>query len=387
MLLIVDALFMCASGVAVYLLARRRKLLPILSVSLVFSYLLFYGVQNAMWFDVHSASFAAGFIAWFIYFLESKKFRFAWVFLILAITAKENIGLLTILISVIYFLWYKQKQLLLMAVVSLAYVLFIYLIYFPYIIQVDYLYQNNQGLLSNLNPLSLFDSHEKREAIFYTLASFGFLPFIYSLTLLPAAGDFATYFILASDLKASHGIFMHYRVTLAPLMIWAVILTIARYKRLNSLYVAAYLLVCTLAVQYVLHLPLSYLTKSWFWTEPAAVKHINVIKNELQPNAAVVAQNNIIPHISQRDKIYTLYPEKMQFDKNSPCGQPECDWFRWHGKPEFLFVDTSPEWDARHFLTDRETYIKGLENIEHAGVVTKVMQDETAILYKVNKSP
>ncbi len=385
MLLIVDALLISASAFAIYLLAKKHKLHPSLCVALPFSYLMFYGIQNAMWFDVHSSSFAAGFLAWFLYFIDSKKYKLSWIFLILAMTSKENIGLLTLLICGIYIFKYRAKQIIWMAVFSLVYLLFIYLVYFPYIVQKEYLYQNHQGLLSNLNPMSMVDSTEKREALFYTFASFGFLPILLPIYLLPAIGDFATYFILASDLTASHGIYMHYRVTLAPLIAWVLVLVLSRYRILNSKYIAAYLIISALVVQYMLHLPLSYLTKSWFWTPASGVVHIDQIKHMLPNNAAVVAQNNIIPHISQRDQIYTLYPEKKKFLlKDSPCGAEICDWFRWEGKPEFLFVDTSPEWDARHLLIDRESYIKGLENMKAKNIIDEYQIDGSAVLYKIN---
>lgn len=387
MLLMIEAGFICSSGMAVYLLAKKKNLNNFLNLSLLIGYLGFYGVQNAIWFDVHSASFAAAFLAWFLYFLESKKIRLSLLFLLLAITAKENIGFLTLLISLVYFIKRRDKLTLAFMSISLLYLLFIYNIYFPNIAHHQYLYQNKEGLLSNLNPLSFIDGQEKRKALLYSLGSFGFIPLFLPLYLLPAIGDFATYFILASDLTASHGVDLHYRITLAPLLSWATILVITRFKRLNNIYVGIYLITCTLIVQYALHLPISYLTKSWFWTEPSGVKNINTLKMQLSQNDSIVAQNNIIPHISQRDKIYTLYPEKKKFAKTSPCGQPECDWFRWEGNPKYLFVDTSSEWDARHFLTDTDNFVKGLTNIEKAGIVKKNRQKGNAVIYKVVRKP
>ena len=82
-----------------------------------------------------------------------------------------------------------------------------------------------------------------------------------------------------------------------------------------------------------------------------------------------------------------MYPETKQFTSHSPCGKPTCDWFRWEGNPKYLFIDTSPEWDARHLLTDRDTFIRGLANIEKAGIVTKYKQSGTAVLYIVKKHP
>jgi uncharacterized membrane protein len=384
MLLLLEAAFLCSGGIAVFLLARARALTVPVSLAILFSYLTFFGLQNAMWFDVHSASFGAAFMAWLLYFLHKNHTVGTLLFFLLAITAKENIAFITFFIGLIYFISRRNRISIVIMLASAAYLFFIFFIYFPHIIQIDYLYQNKEGLLSNLHPSSMLNSKEKLETIFYTLFSYGFLPLLNPLVLIPAFADLATYFVIGSDLTASHGLFMHYRVTLTPLLAWAAIGTIAKHKRLNTIPIALYLLIVVVLIQYMLHLPLSYLAKAWFWTEPSGVKHINKLKGELTSVDAVVAQNNIIPHISQRDKIYTLYPEKKKFDTpSSPCGESECDWFRWYGKPKYLFVDTSPEWDIRHFLADREKYEKGLENIEKAGIVRKYKQSGSAVLYTI----
>lgn len=385
MSLLLQAFFVCSGGIALYLLAKKRKIHIAINFALLISYLAFYGIQNALWSDVHSASFAAAFLAWFIYFLDSKKFWLTILFALLSITAKENIGLLTLLTSFVYFIKRRDKLTGIIMLLSSLYLLFMYLIYFPHLTNHKYLYQNSNGLFSNLNPTSMFDSQEKRQAIFYSLGSFGFIPLLLPLFLIPIFGDFATYFILASDLTASHGIFMHYRITLAPLLTWATIMTIARHDWLNNKYIAYYLIACTILIQYTLHLPLSYLSKQWFWTQPSGVNTISQMQKELDDTDALVVQNNIIPHVSQRNEIYTLYPEKKLFTTDSPCGEPLCDWFRWAGNPTYLFIDTSSAWDIRHLLTNRNDFIKGLENIEKAGIVTPYKRMGNTTIYKIQK--
>jgi len=388
MLILVRNAWFCFSGVAVYLLARKKGLNIFLGTTLVFAYLGFYGVQNAIWFDVHSASFATAFLMWFIYFLEIKKKLPAIIFFFLAITAKENIALLTFLTSFVFFVKQRTRLQIFFMTVSVGYLLFIFYIFFPQIIHVQYLYIAQNGIIDTLHPLSIFTNAENRQVYWFSLLSFGFLPLLSPLNLLPAIGDLATYFVFGTNLPAAQGLFGHYRITLTPFLIWSVIISVSRFKKLNKWYIGLYLIISTMFVQYALHLPLSYLSKQWFWTEPAAVKSITkVITAYLPKTAAVVAQNNIIPHISERDKIYTLYPEQEVFIKNSPCGQKACDWFRWFGTPEFLIVDTSPEWDARHLLVDRDPYIKGLKNLEKAGVIKKDVQVGTTILYFVKQNP
>lgn len=383
MLLILEAGFVCFSALGIYLTAKRHTLHDWICLALVVSYLGFYGVQNALWADAHSATFATAYLSWFIYFVDSRKYKYATIFLVLSILTKENIALLTFLTSLSFFITTKQKILLGYMTISLTYLLFVYLIFFPFVTPDQYLYQNEAGLFSNIHPVSLFDTSEKRDAILYSFLSFGFLPILAPTYLFAVFGDFATYFILASDLTASHGIFMHYRVTLTPLLSLSTVMAIKKFRFLNRKIFAIYLLICVLVIQYVLHLPLSYLSKQWFWITTSGVENIQKILNELPPNASVVSQNNIIPHISHRDEIYTLYPERKKFSTNSPCGQEECNWFRWFNKPTYLVVDTSPEWDARHLLTNREEYINGLQNLQTAGVIKKYKVFDSAIIYQV----
>lgn len=385
MLLLVQAAFVCSGGIATYLLCRNKKLSFPVSFALVISFLAFLGVQNAIWFDVHSISFAAAFLMWFLYFYERKQSLWTVVFFLLSITAKENIGMITLAIAAVYF--WKRRDVLsaFFMIASVMYLFFIFFIYFPHIIHFPYLYQNSGGLLSNLNPLSLVDTAEKRQTILYVFFSYGFMPFINPLSLLPALADLATYFVIGSDLTAAQGLAMHYRITLAPLLTWATIISIAKYKKyLDNYAIAAYLLVVILVCQYTLHLPLSYLTKQWFWQESPSVATINsVITNYLPPNASVVAQNNIVPHISHRDKIYSLYPTTKSFKEDSPCGKPTCHWFSWFDSPEYLLVDTASDWDARHLLEDRAEFIDGLQNLEKAGVVTVYKRIGTTTLYTI----
>jgi uncharacterized membrane protein len=388
MLLLVEAAVICFSGIPVYLLARKKGLKNIVSIPLLISYLAFYGVQGVMWFDTHSISYGAAFLMWFIYFLETKKNIPAVIFFLLAITAKENVGLITFLIGFVYFLKERRKVVLFFMAMSFVYVTFIFFIYFPYIVHMNYLYANSGGLFSNLNPISLADTTEKQQVLWYSLLSFGFLPLLSPLYLIPAIGDLSTYFVIANQLSGAQGLFGQYRVTLAPLLMWSTIISLSKYKKLNTWYIGVYIILCTMLVQFFLHLPLSYLTKQWFWAQPSGVNNINsVIRKYLPTNASVVSQNNITPHLSHRDQIYTLYPEKKLFQKHSPCGETMCDWFRWYGSPEFMIVDTSVDWDSRHLLTNRDEYIRGLQNIERAKVVQKYQQIGSAILYKVNFNP
>lgn len=111
----------CISGLAVYKLAIFKKLKPVVAFALLISYLSFYGIQQAIWSDVHSLVFAAGFLAWFIYFLEKEKVYLSFLFFALALICKEDIALLTLLVSIVQLVIKKNKLSLLFIFLSILY--------------------------------------------------------------------------------------------------------------------------------------------------------------------------------------------------------------------------------------------------------------------------
>jgi uncharacterized membrane protein len=386
-LIILQAAGICLSAILVYKLARKYNLHKLTSNILVVAYLMFYGVQFALWTDVHSSVFGASLVMAFIYFLDSRKYKLTLLFFLLSITAKESVGSAIFFISCVYF-WYRREKVILTYLIgSAVYMLFIFYVFFPYIMHVKYLYANADGLFSNLNPLSLVDTQEKREAIIYSFASWGFISLLSPITLLPILSHFFKFFVVASDLQGAQGLFGQYRIGLAPLFAFATIWTLKRLNNRWQIIMGFWLLLTTFSLQYILHLPLSYLTKQWFWSEPQAVKNINILIAGVSKDVPLVAQNNIIPHISERDTIFTLWPAKKNFSKNSPCAKEICDWFKWDGTPQYLIVDISGDWDARHLLEDRQDFISGLQSLEKTGVIRKHQTLGNATIYKIMRSP
>jgi uncharacterized membrane protein len=387
LLLLLQAFAVTFSAIPLFLLAKEKKIHTWICYALLISFLLFYGIQNALWADVHSLAFAAALIPWHIYMLEKKNTKWTWITFVLLLTCKEDIALITLLINFVYFVTNKQKIHLILMLLSVFYLVLLFGIYYPYFTPNGYRFAHGESLVSRLQLSDMYNTPEKKSVLFYSFAWFGGIPLITPLYLLPALTDLAHYFVIGKYVTSAQGMFLHYRVTLASLLLWPTIYAIAKYKRLNTKYVALYILFFALLFQYQLHLPLSYLTKQWFWTQSQGVKNIESLLPLLPADAAVVSQVNITPHINHREIVITLWPEKKAFTKNSPCGGKDCDWFHWAGDPEYLLADTSPEWDARHLLTNNENFKKGITNLERAGVIKKYKQHRRATLYIVLKKP
>ncbi|HVF69588.1 MAG TPA: DUF2079 domain-containing protein [Xanthomonadales bacterium] len=387
-LIVLQAFLISFSAIPIYYLAKMKKLKKTVIYAILLSFLMFYGIQNAIWADVHSLVIAASIFPWFIYFLYKNKNKLAIFSFFLLLSCKEDIALLTFILCFIYYIIERRKIALLLMGLSVIYLFLIFFVYYPNFTPDGYRFQNENGLLSNLNLSNMYNTQAKRDVLLYSFAWFGFLPVLSPLHMLLALGDLGHYFVLGSNyVTSAQSIFLHYRVTLAAFLVWPLILVIAKYKRLNNNYIALYILVCAAVLQYTLHLPLSYLTKRWFWTETAGVKNIREVLPALPAHASVVSQVNITPHINHREQVFTLWPEKKAFQENSPCGEPTCDWFRWVGKPMYLLVDISPEWDARHLLINNEEFARGIRNLEKEKVISPVKKHKTAALYKILKNP
>jgi len=384
-LIILQVASVIASGVAVLLLAKKYLIKDVLANTIFATYLAFFGLQFAIWSDVHTLVFAVGFISWFLYFLECKKTKLTYLFLILAIICKEDIAFLTLLINLTYFIKNKTKTSLISVVISLTYLIFVFFVYFPNFVPGGYHFANPRGLLSDINPYYFIDSLDKQKTYLYSLGWFGFLPLLSFIYLIPFIGDLGHYFVLGHIAIRTEGIFLHYRSTVGLLLVWPTIIAISRFKRLNNWKTAVYLIVCALVLQYYLHLPLSYLTKKYFWTIPPEVNNIYEMLKQVPENESVVTQINIGAHLAHRKELYTLFPSLRDFKTDSPCELSTCRWFRVGGNPKYLLIDTGSTWNSLHYLGSRDDFMNGIINLEKHGNIVLFKQNKTSKLYKVLK--
>ncbi|HVZ12326.1 MAG TPA: DUF2079 domain-containing protein [Patescibacteria group bacterium] len=381
-LITLQVLAVIASGYAVYLLAKDKKIPDHLSIALLINYLAFYGIQNAIWADVHSLVFAIPFLSFYIYFLETENYKWAIVPFLFAIFCKEDIALFTLLIALIQYIITKNKKMFYFIAGSLLYLSFVFIIFFPHFTN-GYRFQNANGIFSGIKLSNFYNSSDKQQAIFFSLANYGFIPIGAPVYLLLFLADLAHYFVLGNRyVSDAQGLFLHYRGTIALFLSWPTIIVLSKYKKYSK-YLAFYLILCTIIIQYFLHLPLSYLTKSWFWKTPESVNSTNIAIKKIPAGAKLATQVNIAAHTSHRDFTYTLWPTTKEFKRKSPCGNTVCDWFRIGKQVDYILVDTSTDWDARYFLEDRQKFINAIQNLEKTKTIKPIFRQNTTYLFKV----
>ncbi len=160
---------------------------------------------------------------------------------------------------------------------------------------------------------------------------------------------------------------------------------IRKLDRRMQLYAAIAVVCTTLTLQYVLHLPLSYLTKSWLWRTPASVATIEKMIRTIPDDMSLAAQNNIVPHVSNRRHIYSVYYEKKDARELPGCTTPHCDTLRTYRDAEYVLVDLSEDWDARHYLADPVLFARAVRSMESRGAITLIREYGTTKLYKITR--
>lgn len=363
MLLIFQALWISFSTVAIYKLTLLRKFSPLTALIISFLYSMFYGVQYAIFFDFHPAVFGVGLAAWFLYFFEAGKKKFAAITLILLLLTQENMGLLLASFGIIYkraFFIFGGIAASLLASKIIA--LFSPFQYWPQI---------------SGNPIEIarqfFDQPEKRQVWLYSLSWFSFLPLLSPGAMLATLIDLGQYFVTGPEFSRMWSPFMHHRITLAP------ILTLGTLEGLRYLgkRIPVILLLVALLLQFYFHLPLNKLSKPAFWKQESWMTDNRKLIATIPKDAKVATQQNLVPHVSHRQYIYLVWPRQHD------CEQKLCWWLDFDKNAQYLLIDLHPDQWLTQILETNEHFAEAVQNMEKTGKISLEQSAGDARLYRV----
>jgi hypothetical protein len=149
---------------------------------------------------------------------------------------------------------------------------------------------------------TLIEPKIKLEQVGASIISFGGLPLLSPVSLIPVFQNYAVRFL---DDRNIHRWLNnnHYSAPLGPLLVYGTILALGRMR---SFRLAVYLLFVSFGMAIFLKLPVFSLFKSQLYFTPQWVKDIDSVVKLVPPNVSVATNNSVFPHLSHRDKIYLL---------------------------------------------------------------------------------
>ncbi|MEN9327840.1 MAG: hypothetical protein RI947_648 [Candidatus Parcubacteria bacterium] len=132
-LLIGQALCIALGAIPLYLIAAKLTKKKYVAFIFAISYLLYFPIQRATLFDFHAVTMAVPFIFAMMYLALIKRYKASLIFMVLALLTKENVGLVTFMVGLYFFVFQKERKygLIAMAISAVVFVATVFMI-IPY---------------------------------------------------------------------------------------------------------------------------------------------------------------------------------------------------------------------------------------------------------------
>lgn len=389
-LLIAQAVLVSLSAVPLYLIARKVIADKYFPLALAVAYLLFFGIQNALAFDVHMITFAAALLPWLFYALDFRRFKLYWLLFFIALGFKEDVSVVLFTVGIYTILRYRYLRLALASmVISFVYPLFVLKIAIPYFsggfLYASVIPTSVSGIIDVFVPLSRWVT------AFYSLASFSFLP-LFNFSAVPMiTGHFLLHW-LDPKFFGRWEMGLHYRVILGPMLAMAAIWGARKIGEVwgagGIRVVGVVLIMIVLVLQWRLHLPLNSLFKTAFYQEEEWMRQAREIIKLVPKGASVATQNNFIPHLSQRREIYPLWSSsRVYLPLNKPCFPARICLGLDLDRAEYILVDSRVDQPPVAFwgMGDTATALARIKELEESGDYNLIAQKGTVKLLRRTK--
>lgn len=307
-LLIAQAVAVGISAVVLYRLAIHVIKHKFAAFSIVVTYLLFIGTQNALIADIHEATFMMLPLMLTLYAVITKRPLLFWISFAITLGCKESASLLGVGLAILIYIYNRKwtRTAILVAMISIAWGLAATQIVIPYFYGRKYFYTPT----FDANPLvvlwTLFDDPIKRKTLFLSIASFGFLPVVYPPAWPLILQDIATRF-MQKDFSLRWGLGLHYSAQLAVILAFSSVMAIRKYTKQLLVTISIVLIgISVFLHQFKLHGPLGLSYNPAFYRNSKNFMFLNDLISRVPIGATVMTQNNIAPHMIHTHKVYLL---------------------------------------------------------------------------------
>ena len=326
------AILIGASVLIGYEIGYVLKINKLMLWALLFAYMFYIGLQNAEIFFLKDITVSIPFLMLLFLSIVKKKIKLFYVLLILNLGFKETNAVMGFTLGIGLFLFggrFWKKYGLFTVLISTAYAFFVTKLVVPYAMYQSFGTASNYGFNPEFsaNPFSyvinLVNTPQKRETIFTSLSTFGFLPLFSPLGFLLTLQDFAQRFVLIGPFHPlRQGLNLHYNASLAVILFFSSVLAVKRLKKSRSyrgfLTFHAFLIVVIVATyhQFIYHGPLGLIYNKDFTNITKNMKFINDFVAMIPKDGKLMIQNNLAVRFTHND-LYILSTEKY-FRKVEP---------------------------------------------------------------------
>lgn len=367
-ILVAQSVVVGLSGFVLYQIGKEVIKNKFLSFSVLVSYFLFVGLQNAIITDFHEVTVSTLPLMLAFWALIKKKTVWYFIFLIITLGFKESTFALGIAMGIFIFLLWRNKYKIALATVLISVVWGFVVIQFiiPYFSGGTYNYSLASGAGSTMSATALFDNPLKRRTLFYSFLSFGFLPLVSWQFWILFLQDFMTRFIPITPTRWDLG--LHYSAQLASLM---AISTVFGIKRISSLpVISKYLpllgilliLNAVYLYRFMLHGPFGLAYNPAFYKQTSNFSFLDTPVKMVPSNASIAAQNNLSVRFTHQ-KVWLLRNEYYQYE------------------PDYIIIDKRAGQDPNG-LFGTGNVVALLESLRHDTDYSPIYTTQDQFVYK-----
>lgn len=356
-LFIIQDIFVGLSGWVIYLIGAKVLKDKFLSFSVVLTYFLFVGLQNAIFSDFHELTVMTLFLTLTYRAIITGNKKLFLFFFFITLGFKETLFLLGISLS--FFAYFLRKEwkytFLFTALFSLVYGYVIIKLVIPFLSGGIYVY--NPPYINNLGVLidRLFFPAVKIKTVFLTLLSFGFLPLITISSWPIYILNFGSRFLMEGTTRWDLG--LHYNAEIAPTLAVSSLLALNFIqqkfsKRITYLIAIIIVINSFILYQFILHGPFMLASDPIFYRHTKNFVYLDELTAKIPKNASVLAQNNLAAKF--------LHQEVWILREN----------YRQH-RADYIIMDLRPGQSPTNFL--------GIENKEK--LLENILKDKNYLLF------
>ncbi len=313
MLLIAQTLGIGLAAVPIYFLANKVLNSRIAGLSIALAYLLNPGVQWTNIFDFHGVSLAMPFLLSAFFFGYIKKWPIYWLFVLLALTTKEEVSSLVFMLGLAVGFVFKERRIgFTTSLIGLFWFITMVFVVMPY-----FSLKGSHWGLSLFQPGRVFSA----SSLWYLIdliKPFGFIPLLGLPWLLLSLPEFLINILSKSSFMRM--LTFHYDSGIVPALIISTIFGL-KYLRaylknrglsiqvIQKVQYLVLLVILFFAIKTNISLgPLPYSKASWPQTYKVSKEDIEFesVLQKIPEDAVVAASGNIRPHITHRKYAHNL---------------------------------------------------------------------------------
>lgn len=318
-LLVLQVIIVGLSGLVLYKIGKGVIGDRFLSLSILVCYFLFVGLQNAIISDFHEVTISTLPLMLVFWSIVAKNPKLYFIFLLLTLGFKESIFIAGVGIGLLVIFmrreWYKIGFSTIL--ISLAWGFLSIKIIIPYFSDGFYQYLSPFSLEPKEMAAQLFGHQLKRETIFYSFLSFGFLPFLSPPFWFLIFQDFFTRF--AAEAQTRWGLGLHYSSQIAVIFAVSSVFalkflnkfkTVSKYKNYLGILIIFNALIL---YRFILHGPLALAYNYDFYKHTGDFNFLDQIIAKIPKDISVMTQNNLAVRFTHQ-KVWLLRDDYQNYN-------------------------------------------------------------------------